>query len=75
MTDLPDPAGTAAASLAPLEVELGEVAAGERSALKRWSIRGIVLALCLFGGYVVVQLVGEIDWSAVGNAFANLHWW
>ena len=24
---------------------------------------------------MVVQLVGEIDWTAVGNAFANLHWW
>ena len=75
MTDLPDVGGKSGAELAPLEVELDEVAVGERSRLKSWSIRGTVLALCLLASYVVVQLVGEIDWAAVGNAFANLHWW
>ncbi len=33
------------------------------------------MALCFLAGYVIVQLVGRIDWGAVWDALSRLAWW
>lgn len=40
-----------------------------------WLRRLVLLALGLVVAYVVIDRVGRIDWSAVGDALAHLSWW
>ncbi len=40
-----------------------------------WLTRIVLLAVALAATYIIVQLVGRIDWAAVRDALAQLTWW
>jgi uncharacterized membrane protein YbhN (UPF0104 family) len=40
-----------------------------------WVTRVVLLAVALLATYVIVQLVGRVDWAAVRDALSLLTWW
>ncbi len=40
-----------------------------------WVTRIVVLAVSLVAAWVIVGIIGRIDWSAVADALGQLHWW
>ena len=40
-----------------------------------WVTRMVLLAVALVATYVIVQLIGRIDWAAVRDALSLLTWW
>ena len=46
-----------------------------RSNRRAWTIRLVLLLVSLLVAYVVVQLIGRIDWAAVWDALSKLTWW
>lgn len=59
----------------PLERELELEAAAAPSRRRAWLRRLTILALCFFAAYVIVSLIGQIDWSEVWDALGHLAWW
>jgi uncharacterized membrane protein YbhN (UPF0104 family) len=47
----------------------------ERSRRRAWLIRIALLVVAAVVLWTVVQLVGRVDWSAVGDALGRLAWW
>ena len=49
---------------------------GERLSVRNaWLRRVLVMAVCLVAGWVIVGLIGRIDWAAVADALGRLAWW
>lgn len=42
---------------------------------RRWVKSVALVVLSLVVGWIIIGIVGSIDWAAVGRAFALLHWW
>lgn len=40
-----------------------------------WIRRLVTLGVCLVAGWVIVRLIGRVDWAAVGDALGRLAWW
>ena len=40
-----------------------------------WLRRILIMALCFVGAWLVIRLIGRINWSAVGEALGQLAWW
>ncbi|CUR55198.1 conserved membrane hypothetical protein [metagenome] len=40
-----------------------------------WLSRILIMALCFIGAWLVIRLIGRINWSAVGEALGQLAWW
>ena len=40
-----------------------------------WVIRVVLLAIAVVASFVIVRLVGRVDWAAVRDALAQLTWW
>jgi putative heme transporter len=73
MTDAPEARPEGDGPDPPLKQELDVVAHVSRR--HAWLTRIGILALALVAGYLVVQFVGSIDWSAVADALDRLVWW
>lgn len=35
----------------------------------------IIVALSVIAGYLIVELVGQVDWAQVAHSFTKFHWW
>ncbi len=57
----------------PVSTDLAEVRA--HSGRPAWVTRVVLLGVALVATYVIVQLVGRIDWAAVWDALSRLTWW
>lgn len=49
--------------------------ASEPTARKVWIKRIVIAVVSLVIGWMVLQFVGRIQWTAVGDAMRQLHWW
>jgi hypothetical protein len=44
-------------------------------ARRAWVKRAVITAISLVVGWMILRFVGRIQWSAVGDAMRQLHWW
>ncbi len=52
-----------------------EVLGENLSTRNAWLRRVVILGVCLLAAWVIVGLIGRINWAAVGDALGQLAWW